>query len=108
MKRWLVLLELALVATGCCAEEAELRREFDEVVESRNGCQTASDCEMVYPGCPFGCGVAVNREHAGAVRRKAEELVDEYESCNQECVYDCIALGEPMCVSGHCSAEPIE
>lgn len=95
---------LFCVACGPPSEE-EIQQEFDEFVAERNHCSAATECTLVYPGCPLGCAVGVRTEFAGEVNDKADELIEDYESGGQACAYDCMATTAD-CVEGRCEAVP--
>jgi hypothetical protein len=103
---WLRWLSWSLwVATASCApSEEELQEEFAEEVARSNTCEEASDCVIVWPGCPLDCWVAVNAEQRTRVEAKARELIDEYESGGRACDYLCIDAPEPACAEGRCVA----
>ena len=83
-----MLLACALIP-GCAPSEEDIQEEFDEFVSTRNSCSSVDDCTIVHPGCPLGCHVGVNKAHEAAVKAKADELIDDYESGGQACAYDC-------------------
>jgi hypothetical protein len=92
-----------LLAACSLRSEEEIEDEFDAFVKTRSACMEPSDCVAVPADCPLGCQVAVNRVHVTAVREKAQELIDEYESGGRSCAYDCIAVQGLECTMGHCA-----
>jgi hypothetical protein len=87
--------------------EEEIKEEFDQAVEDANDCETNDDCVLVRPGCPLGCGSAVNVEHEDEIRNLARQLIAEYELGGQSCDYGCMEL-MAVCTEGACEAvEPI-
>jgi hypothetical protein len=82
-----VLVPLLLAA--CAPSEEEIEAEFAAFISSRNHCEATTDCVLVGLECPLGCFIAVHSEHERAVRGKAHELVDDYESGGRSCAYDC-------------------
>jgi hypothetical protein len=92
---------------GCAPSEEEVMAEFDEFLATRVACDAVDDCVLVFPGCPLGCAVGVNRGAAGEVEQKAEELIADYESGGRSCDYECLQL-EPACEAGRCEAVPVE
>lgn len=96
---------LALPAACAKRSEQDIQEEFQAYVGERNHCAEDGDCELVYPGCPLGCFVAVNRAEATAVKEKADELVAEYESEGQGCAYACMPM-RAICASDRCDAVP--
>lgn len=103
MSRFDALLFIAAAALASCAPSAqEIQDEFDEVVAQSNACAEASECVLVSPGCPLGCTVAVNRDSEAAVKAKAAELIQSYESSGVSCNYGCIQPGPLACEAGRC------
>jgi hypothetical protein len=100
------LIVCALAASACAPSEEEIQEEFDEFLSTRNSCSDVSDCALVYPGCPLGCAVGVNKAHAADVKAKAEELIEDYESGGQACAYECLQT-EPACTACRCDAVPV-
>lgn len=93
---------------GACAQrsEAELQAEFDEFVRARNACEDVSECVRVELRCPLPCAVAVNVEHAQAIRERAEELIEEYESDGRGCAHRCPTPSPIECREARCFPEP--
>jgi len=85
--------------------KADIVQEFDAFVSERNSCAQASECVMLSPGCPLGCGVGVRAEHAAEVEAKAKLLIAEAEKQNGACTYKCAAL-HLECATGRCAAVP--
>ena len=88
-------------ARGCSAKSAVLRVEFEEIVSAHNQCKKSSDCEVLQPGCPFGCYVAVAKTHLWKVSERADELAA---SAGHECrcKYRCRVAPRAVCVHGTC------
>ena len=99
----IALLFLGIICLSCARSEEDIQQEFDEVIAASNDCSDASECTLVYPGCPLGCFVAVNTSKETEVEEKAAELIKSYESGGRACAYDCIAPGPLECVSGKCA-----
>jgi hypothetical protein len=98
-----VLGAAAVGAVGCAPSEEEIQEAFDDYVEGANACSVASECAIAEPGCPLGCSVAVRADRVESVERKARELIDDYQSGGQGCVYTCLAPGELECARGRCA-----
>jgi hypothetical protein len=101
MRRFLALL---LLVCGSCAapSEEEVRAEFGSFVEKHNACADASECALIYPGCPLGCYVPINVESAEKAKAKAKELIDDYQSGGQACAADCLEATPLACVNHKC------
>lgn len=95
----LVFLELSCSAPS----EAEIQAEFNSVVAHNNSCSVPCDCEIISPGCPLGCWVAVRRAAATDVTNKAKKLIDDYESGGRACNYECVERPVAGCVGGRCA-----
>jgi len=93
----------ALGVAGCAPSEEEIRREFDDYVDGANACSAASECGRAGAGCPLGCDVAVRADRVASVERKARELIEDYTSGGEGCVYSCLAPGALECVDGRCA-----
>lgn len=106
MSRFDALLLVAAAALAACAPSAEeIKQDFEEVVAESNACTEAAECVTVSPGCPLGCFVAVHRDHEAAVKAKAVELLQSYESGGVSCDYSCLPPGPLSCKAGRCAAE---
>ena len=97
---------LAATALSCSAPSEEtIKAEFDAYVAGANACAAASDCAIVFPGCPLGCEVAVRADRSVDVMKKAGSLIQQYESGNQAgCAYSC-AQSHAVCTEGLCAVE---
>jgi hypothetical protein len=97
-------LVLMVLVTACAPSEEEIQAEFDSYVRSASGCESADECAIASAGCPLGCWVAVRADRVDDVERRAEELIEDYESGGQGCDYDCASPGTPVCTDGRCDA----
>jgi hypothetical protein len=98
---------LACLAAGCASSE-QIQAEFAAHVEDSNECTSDGECAVIYPGCPLGCSVAVNIEHAEECEAYAADLIASYERGGTRCEYDCIAVSPPYCDEGRCAVDPLE
>ena len=94
---------LAALSMSCAPSEEEIQEEFDAFVAERNHCAAASECTLISPGCPLGCGVGVRVDQAAEVQAKADELVEDWESGGRSCDYECLMLTVD-CLDGRCEA----
>jgi len=99
IRTWRVLV---LLVAACAPSEEEIEAEFAAFVAARNGCESTTECALVGLECPLGCFIAVRSEHARAVREKAQELVEDYESGGRTCAYDCVPAPALECRSQRC------
>jgi hypothetical protein len=97
---------VAVLMASCAPSEAELRSQFDAVLQSANRCQSSAECVLIDLDCPLGCRAAVRADRANAVRKQAHELIDDYESGGRMCAYECTAPGTPSCEDGRCIEIP--
>jgi hypothetical protein len=93
-----------LLLGACAPSEEEIQEEFDAEVAGARACEQASDCVAVSPGCPLGCWVVVSTATQDRVKRKASELIEEYESGGAACDYECTEAPAVACSAGACSA----
>ena len=65
-----------------------------------NRCKQASDCQLVWPQCPFACYRAIERSRMDEVFRK----INEYQRHCPRCQYRCTLLEskEALCENGIC------
>jgi hypothetical protein len=99
IRSWRVLVVLL---AACAPSEEEIEAEFEAFVASRNHCESRSDCALVALECPLGCFIAVRSEHAGAVRDKAQALIEDYESTGRGCAYGCVQAPALECKMKRC------
>ena len=90
--------------TKQCLNESQQLKEQETInsfIQNSKQCQSDSDCKLVFLGCPFDCGTAINTESVG----KVQSMVDDYNknSC-YGCDYDCAYLTEVKCVENACIA----
>lgn len=100
---YLVAVAFALSACSNHPSEEEIQSEFDAYVLKNNSCKVSADCSIVNPGCPLGCYVAVRADKADAVQKKAKQLIDDWESGVQSCLYDCTEPPELACTDSVCT-----
>lgn len=98
----------AVFGLACGASEEEVQREFDAVVAASNACERDSECVEVSPGCPLGCGHAINVKHKQTVERRARELIDDYETGGRSCDYECVLRGPVACIADRCDFAPLD
>lgn len=103
MRRFLPLLLLA-----GCASEQRVQQRWDEYVSEHNSCELASDCALVYPGCPLDCWSAVSVNDVDEAEHTAERLIRRYEGFGRSCDYGCLAPGELSCEAGTCTIGPTD
>jgi hypothetical protein len=96
---------LTLVAS-CAPSEAEIQSQFDAVLQRSNRCQSSDQCVLIDLACPLGCRAAVHSDRASAVRKQADELIEDYEHGGTTCVYVCTAPGTASCEQGRCAEIP--
>jgi hypothetical protein len=101
---------LVAVATSCLFGRSadSVKTEFDNYVAGANTCTATSDCIIVTPDCPLGCGSAVRADRQADVEAKARELVAEYKRGGQGCAYDCAGPFVAECAEGRCEAVTAE
>lgn len=105
----LLLLVIAVGLIGCGSgvldkgAVQEAKEEFQIEIELSNDCTDTSECIIVYPGCPLGCGAAVNVNYEDSVEEKAQEIIDSISSGGVSCDYSCV---QPVaqCVDRKCEA----
>jgi hypothetical protein len=91
---------------SCAPSEAEIKSQFEAVLQRSNHCQSSDQCVLIDLDCPLGCRAAVHTDHASEVRDQARELIEDYERGGAMCVYDCTAPGTPSCEQGRCAEVP--
>jgi hypothetical protein len=97
---------LAAAALSCGGpSEDTIKTEFDAYVAGANACAAVADCQIVFPGCPLGCEVAVRADRSVDVMKKAASLIQQYESGSHSgCAYSCAQL-QAACTQGQCAVE---
>lgn len=109
MKKNTRILLLSLVSAALCLSacdpptEEAIQEEFDQAVAASNDCVTDGDCVLVHPGCPLGCGAAVNVEHQDEISLLADRLIFEWQLGGRTCDYGCPYLAA-VCIGGTCAA----
>jgi hypothetical protein len=93
---------LCLASCEPPTEEA-IQEEFNQAVAMSNDCETDADCVLVTPGCPLGCGSAVNIEHETEIRNLAKKLIFEWQLGGRSCNYGCPYM-TAVCTEGTCEA----
>jgi hypothetical protein len=83
----------------CEARKGEILARFARAAR----CKADSDCTTMLPGCPFGCGLAIN---ATAELTPINDAIAAYnQSCNR-CMYRCRPIERPpVCRAGLCSLD---
>jgi hypothetical protein len=86
-------------AADCETRKAAILAQLDEAAR----CKVDSDCTSLLPGCPFGCGRAVNA--AVDLAPLQGDIAAYGQSCNR-CVYRCRPIERsPTCRAGVCSLD---
>jgi hypothetical protein len=86
----------ALLVAGACGGTTP--EEYAAVVEAATPCEAGDRCVLFIPAC--GCPVAVSYASIDEVKDAADGL-----DCDGV-AYDCVAVGEPRCEAGRCTADP--
>jgi len=100
------VLLLGALAAGCGASEEEVQAEFNAFVADHDGCQAATDCALMSPGCPLGCSTALRADAVDEAEALAEDLVDDYERSGTHCDYECVGAQRVACTDGACQVCP--
>ena len=97
---------LAPAALSCDGPSEEtIKMEFGAYVAGANACTADSDCQVVSPGCPLGCEVAVRADRADDVMKKAGSLIQQYESgSHSACAYSC-TQSHAVCTQSLCAVD---
>ncbi len=94
---------LGLLLAGCIIpSEAEIKREFQEYVDSASSCTRDDECALVSAACPLGCFVAARADRKADVEAKARALVEAYQRGGRSCAYECIAAPPVACRQQRC------
>ena len=87
------------LAFGQEDDKGALEKEIKTKIESANYCVTKQDCEIVFLGCPFGCGSYVNKDFdLRPIRDKIKEYIEKFGACD----YNCFQPSAPECVNNKC------
>ena len=80
-------------------------QEFQAFVSKNQACSADDQCELIMPGCPFGCYAAVSASAKPAVQKK---LADLHAQMQPRCAYRCIGPPKVECQKGVCSLREAE
>ena len=81
----------------CEERKAALKARFVEAAR----CKADAECEALQAGCPFGCGLAINRSTDVA---KLKSDITAFKSACNDCMYRCRPpSGPPLCQAGLCA-----
>lgn len=69
----------------------EIQSIFEQEVALASTCSADSECVVINPGCPLGCGTAINVNEKENIEAYASELIIQYESGGENCAYGCVA-----------------
>lgn len=79
-----------------------LKNEIQEEINNARDCKTIDDCVTFWPGCPFGCGTALNKEQQARI----EASVRNYNNECSACAYRCQNLKKTLaCINSRCTLE---
>lgn len=82
---------------ACEERKAAIKARFVEAAR----CKADAECEAMQPGCPFGCGLAINR--STDVSQLKRDIAAFKGECN-DCMYRCRPpSGPPECRAGSCA-----
>jgi hypothetical protein len=84
--------------SGPDMQESSAVAAFEAFVAAHQDCDTVADCTWVDPGCPLGCGVAVNTASAAEVEQEAQEV----RAGLRPCVYRCATPLPLACEDSRC------
>jgi hypothetical protein len=83
----------------CDTRKAAILARFTEAAR----CKADTDCTTMMPGCPFGCGLAINK--AADLTPLNDDIAAYNQSCNR-CMYRCRPIEQPpVCRAGLCSLD---
>ena len=103
---FLLAMNALTVLADECQTETQLQNEkvgITRLIENSQACNKDQDCTLVYLGCPFGCGVGINKTNETEII----SAVDAYlaKSCTA-CKYRCSAkIITTQCIQNRCSTE---
>src|SRR5262245_52032913 len=106
---WLSLVTFASVSLGCASNCEDLRTKASELKNELGSCTAGDTCVVVTVsndcvGGALACGFAVPSAKVDEARRRAQEIADTSQSCEQCAQAECVARGQPTCdpTAGRC------
>ncbi len=100
-------------ASGCETRDERTLRVYNEkesvvrshvlgVIEDAGACERDTDCVRIIPGCPLGCGAAINKDHFPLVVKQLERYFSEYPRCLYKCkIPDSVSCTLKKCTVQH-------
>ena len=89
----------AATPSGPHSEDAHME-QFQRMMQQNQACEKDSDCELIMPGCPFGCYAAVSATSKESVQKK---LADLHKRLSPRCVYRCVGPPTVECRQRSCA-----
>jgi len=88
--------------TYSCEQNAA--QEVREIIEASKSCITDEDCVLIEgEGCPYSCGVAVNKQSKNLAHSAIREYVEFKEGvCGNICYQRCLAVDGATCEHHKC------
>ena len=80
-------------------QQEQDRSEIRKIINKSKSCKTSNECTIIYLGCPFGCGTALNKSNENSVVKATNEY--HAKSCNA-CMYKCKHITKAECINNKC------
>lgn len=86
-----------------------LEARYTKMVMDSNRCSRNEDCDAFMTGWPFGCAVAVHREHSDAIQSFVNKMQSKLDPEGKGLdMLKCEPHGKPFCSGGRCGLPPVK
>lgn len=88
-----------------CDDEELISKQLDirESIADARFCETDSDCQLINPGCPFGCRVGVRNDRATAITEALAAYREQATDACGSCTYECPDQDDVKCLDNFCT-----
>ena len=98
-------IEQRLSTLLACDDQELVSKQLDirESIADARFCESDADCQLINPGCPFGCLVGVRKDRAPAITQALGDYREQATEACGSCTYECPEQDDVKCLDNFCT-----
>lgn len=98
-------IEQRLSTLLACDDQELISKQLDirERIADSRFCESDADCQLINPGCPFGCLVGVRKDQAPSITDALSAYREQASEACGSCTYECPDQDDVKCLDNFCT-----